>query len=84
MIKMKTKKEFRVDMIVYVFELVCIVFNILSGFHQFKLNHKVLGIINFVLAAILIVLAVILAVWDISAYFYNKEVRKRYKNKEQK
>lgn len=71
-------------MIVYIIELVCITFNILSGFHQLKLNNKVLAIINFVLAAILIVLTVILAVQDISVYFYNKEVRKRYKNKENK
>lgn len=63
---------------VYIIELICIVFNILSGFYQLKLNHKVLGIINFVFAAIIIVLTVILAVQDISTYFYNKEVRKRY------
>lgn len=65
-------------MIVYIIELICIVFNILSGFIQFKLNHKVTGIINFVLAAILIILTAILAVQDIKAYFYNKEIEKRY------
>ena len=70
-------------MIVYIIELICIVFNILGGFHQLKLNNKVLGIINFVLAGILTVLTVILAVQDIRAYFYNKEIRKRYENKEQ-
>lgn len=68
---------------VYIIELVCIVFNILGGFHQLKLNNKVLAIISFVLAAILIVLTVIMAVQDIKAYFYNKEIRKRYENKEQ-
>ena len=71
-------------MIVYIFELVCIVFNILSGFHQLKLNYKVLGISSFVIAGILIVLTVILVVQDISAYFYNKEIRKKYENKENK
>ena len=71
-------------MIVYIIELVCIVFNILSGFHQLKLNNKVLATISFVLAGILIVLTVIMAVQDINTYFYNKEVRKRYKNKENK
>ena len=70
-------------MIVYIIELVCIVFNILGGFHQLKLNNKVLAIISFVLAAILIILTVILAVQDIKAYFYNKEIRKKYENKEQ-
>ena len=64
---------------VYIIELVCIVFNILGGFHQLKLNNKVLAIISFVLAAILIVLTVILAVQDISAYFYNKKIEKKYK-----
>lgn len=64
---------------IYNFELVCIVVNVMSGFYQFKINHKVLGIINFVLAAILIVLTVIMAVQDIKAYFYNKEIRKKYK-----
>jgi hypothetical protein len=72
------------EMIVYIIELVCIVFNILGGFHQLKLNNKVLGIISFVLSAILIVFTAILAIQDISAYFYNKEVRKRYENKENK
>ena len=70
-------------MIVYIIELVCIVFNILIGFYNLKSNHKVTGIINLVLAAILIILTVILAVQDIKAYFYNKEVRKRYENKGQ-
>ena len=65
-------------MIVYILELVCIVFNILSGFHQLKLNNKILATISFVIAAILIVLTVIMAVQDIKAYFYNKEIRKRY------
>ena len=69
---------------VYIFELVCIVFNILSGFYNLKSNHKVIGIINLVLAAIVTVLTVILAVQDIKAYFYNKEIRKRYENKENK
>jgi hypothetical protein len=64
---------------IYNFELVCIVVNVMSGFYQFKINHKVLGIINFVLAAILIVLTVIMAVQDIKAYFYNKEISKKYK-----
>jgi len=65
-------------MIVYIIELVCIVFNILVGFYNLKSNHKVTGIINLVLAAILIILTVILAIQDIKAYFYNKRVRKRY------
>ena len=68
-------------MMVYIIELICIVFNILSGFYQLKLNHKVTAIINFVLAGILIVLTVILAIQDIRTYFYNKEVRKRYERK---
>jgi arginine exporter protein ArgO len=66
------------EMIVYNFELLCIVINILGGFNSLKHNHKVLAIINFVLAAILIILTVILAVQDIKAYFYNKEIRKKY------
>lgn len=57
-------------------------FNILGGFHQLKLNNKVFAIINFVLVGILIILTVIMAVQDINAYFYNKEVRKKYENKE--
>ena len=65
-------------MIIYIIELICIVFNILSGFHQLKLNNKVLGIINFVLAAILTILTAILAVQDISAHFYNKKIEKKY------
>ena len=68
-------------MIVYIIELVCIVFNILIGFYNLKSNHKVTGIINIVLAAILIILTVILAVQDIKAYFYNKEIEKKYKGK---
>lgn len=71
-------------MTVYIIELICIVLNILGGFHQLKLNNKVIAIINFVLAAILTILTVILAVQDIKAYFYNKEIRKKYENKEQK
>ncbi len=70
-------------MIVYIIELFCIVFNILVGFYNLKSNHKVTGTINLVLAAILIVLTAILIVQDIRAYFYNKEIRKKYENKEQ-
>ena len=66
-------------MIVYIIELVCIVFNILGGFHQLKLNNKVLAIISFVLAAILIILTAILTVRDISAYFCNKKIEKKHK-----
>lgn len=69
-------------MIVYIIELVCIVFNILIGFYNLKSNHKVTGIINLVLAVILIILTVILAVQDIKAYFYNKEIRKKYEGAE--
>jgi hypothetical protein len=69
-------------MVVYIIELFCIVFNILGGFHQLKLGNKVLATISFVIAAILIILTVILAVQDIKAYFYNKEVRKRYEGAE--
>lgn len=69
-------------MLVYIIELVCIVFNILVGFYNLKSNHKVNGIINLVLAAILIVLTAVLIVQDIKAYFYNKEIRKKYENKE--
>ena len=69
-------------MIVYIIELFCIVFNILVGFYNLKSNHKVNGIINLVLAAILIVLTGVLIVRDIKAYFYNKEIRKKYENKE--
>ena len=69
-------------MIVYIIELVCIVFNILIGFYNLKSNHKVTGIINLVLAAILIILTVILVVQDIKAYFYNKEIRKKYEGAE--
>ena len=71
-------------MIVYIIELICIVFNILGGFHQLKLNNKVLATISFIIVAILIILTVILAVQDIKAYFYNKEIRKKYENKENK
>ena len=63
---------------IYIFELTIIIINILSGFHYLKLNNKVIAIINFVIAGVLIVLTVILAVQDISAYFYNKEIRKKY------
>lgn len=63
---------------IYIIELVCIVLNILGGFHQLKLNNKVIAIINFVLATILIILTVIMIVQDIRAYFYNKEIRKKY------
>lgn len=63
---------------IYIFELIAIVLNILGGFYQLKLNHKVTGILNLGLAAILIVLTVIMAVQDIKAYFYNKEIRKKY------
>ena len=69
---------------VYIIELTIIIINILSGFHYLKLNHKVIAIINFTIAAILTILTVILAVQDIKAYFYNKEIRKKYENKEQK
>ena len=69
---------------IYIIELICIVLNILGGFYQLKLNHKVFGTINLVLAAILIVLTTILAIQDIKTYFYNKEIRKRYENKENK
>ena len=71
-------------MIVYIFELFCIVINILAGFIQLKLNHKVVGIFNLVMATILIVLTAIMAVQDIKIYFYNKEIRKKYENKEKK
>ena len=64
---------------VYSFELTIIIINILSGFHYLKLNNKVIAIINFVIAAILIILTAILAVQDINAYFYNKEIEKKYK-----
>lgn len=66
-------------MMVYIIELIDIVFNILGEFHQFKLNNKVIAIINFVLACIITVLVVILTVQDISAYFYNKKIEKKYK-----
>lgn len=65
-------------MIVYIFELFSIVINILSGFYNLKSNHNVIAIINFSLAAILVVLTVIMIVQDIRAYFYNKEIRKKY------
>jgi len=67
---------------VYIFELVCIVFNILVGYYNLKSNHKINGIINLVLAAILIILTAIMIVHDIKVYFYNKEIRKKYENKE--
>ena len=66
-------------MIIYIFELFSIVFNILVGFMYLKFNHKVIGILNLVLAAILIILTVIMAVQDIKAYFYNKKIEKKYK-----
>ena len=64
---------------VYIIELICIVFNILSGFYNLKSNYKIVGIINLVIAAILIILTVIMAVQDINTYFYNKEIEKKYK-----
>ena len=70
-------------MIIYIYELICIMFNVLVGFYNLKSNHKVTGIINLVLAAILIILTAIMIVQDINAYFYNKEIRKKYENKEQ-
>ena len=66
-------------MMVYSIELTIIIINILSGFHYLRLNHKVTAIINFVIAAILTILTVILAIQDISAYFYNKKIEKKYK-----
>lgn len=69
---------------IYIFELISIVFNTLVGFYNLKSNHKVTGIINLVLAAILIILTAITIVHDIKVYFYNKEIRKKYENKEQK
>ena len=71
-------------MIVYIIELFCITFDIVAGFNSLKSNHKVVAIINFSLAAILIILTVIMIVQDIRTYFYNKEIRKKYENKEQK
>ena len=50
----------------------------MCGIYQFRLNHKVAGIINLVLAGIIIVLCIIMAIQDIKAYFYNKEIRKKY------
>lgn len=70
-------------MMIYIYELFCIVFNVLVGFYNLKSNHKI-GIINLVLAAILIILTAIMIVQDIKAYFYNKEIRKKYENKENK
>ena len=63
---------------VYIIELTIVTINILIGFYNLKLNHKAIAIINFVLAAILTVLTAILAIQDINAYFYNKEIRKKY------
>lgn len=68
-------------MMVYIFELFCITFNIVAGFNSLKSNHKVVGIINFSLATILIILTVIMIVQDIRTYFYNKEIRKKYEGK---
>lgn len=66
-------------MMIYIFELFCIVVNILFGFIHLKFNHKVTGILNLVLAAILIILTVIMAVQDIKVYFYNKKIEKKHK-----
>ena len=67
---------------VYCLELTIIIINILSGFYNLKSNNKVIAIINFIIAVILIILTVILAIQDINAYFYNKEIRKRYEGAE--
>ena len=66
-------------MIIYIFELFCIVLNILVGFMFLRFNYKVVGILNLVLAAILIILTVMMAVQDIKAYFYNKKIEKKHK-----
>ena len=66
-------------MIIYIFELFYIVLNISAGFMFLRFNYKVAGILNLVLAAILIILTVIMVVQDIKAYFYNKKIEKKYK-----
>ncbi len=63
---------------IYIYESIIAILNIICGIYQFRANHKVAGIINLGLAGIIIVLTVIMAVQDIKAYFYNKEIRKRY------
>ena len=68
---------------IYIYELIIAILNIICGIYQFRLNRKILGAFNLGLAGIIIVLIVIMAVQDIKAYFYNKEIRKRYENKEQ-
>ncbi len=67
---------------IYIYESIIAIFNILCGIYQLRLNHKVAGIINLVLASIIIVLCIIMAIQDIKAYFYNKEIRKRYEGAE--
>ena len=53
--------------------------NILVGFMYLKFNRKVIGMVNLVLAAILVILTVMMAVRDIKAYFYNKKIEKKHK-----
>ena len=67
---------------IYIYELIIVIFNIIYGIHNFRLNHKILGAFNLVLAGVIIVLCIIMGVQDIKAYFYNKEIRKKYENKE--
>ena len=64
---------------IYIYESIIAILNIMCGIYQLRINHKVAGIINLVLAGIIIILCIVMAIQDIKAYFYNKEIEKRYK-----
>ena len=66
----------------YIYELIIATFNIICGVYQLKFNHKILGALNLGIASVTIVLCIIMAVQDINAYFYNKEIEKKYSEKE--
>ena len=63
---------------VYVVEFLCIFMNSLAAYVNVKTNHIALGIINLIIVICISILTVIIAVSDIKAYFYNKEIRKKY------
>jgi len=63
---------------VYVLEFLCIFINSLAAYVNLRANNIVIGIINLILAIGISILTVIIAVSDIKAYFYNKEIRKKY------
>jgi len=64
----------------YVLEFLCIFINSLAAYVNLRSNNIVIGIINLILAIGISILTVIIAVSDIKAYFYNREIRKKYED----